>query len=274
MSRFGARSRVSAYTSVWMPTDDGPPVTTSINYLIVAAGGYGSGGAGGMRSTVANTGGSIGTLESVFAVSAGVVYTVTVGAGGAGPDGRGYLSAITNALDSSNKVESIGGGNQGNSGGSGGANNVYVYDSTNIFQGGASGTSNQGYNGGGCLYNGSNQQYQSCAGGGGGAGGVGSQGNAHHGTITRGSGGAGRTNGITGTILTYAQGGGNGTTGGSRGPNTGDGGNNYQYGNSGIVVLQWSASFRAATAVTGSPTYSLVDGSHVYQFTGTGSISF
>ncbi len=274
MSRFGQRTRVSTAISAWMPTDDGPPVATSIDFLIVAAGGYGSGGAGGMRSTVTNTGGSVGTLESVFSVSPEVTYTVTVGAGGAGPNSRGYLSSISNAIDANDKVESIGGGNYGTSGGSGGGCAGYAYDSTDIYIPGASGTANQGYAGGGCLYNGSNSQYAGALGAGGGAGGVGGESAAYYGSITRGAGGAGRTNNITGTTVTYAQGGGNGTSGGSRGPNTGDGGNNFQYGNSGIVVLRWSAGFRAASSTTGSPTYSLTDGYHVYQYTGSGSIVF
>jgi len=94
------------------------------------------------------------------------------------------------------------------------------------------------------------------------------------GNFTRGAGGAGRTNVITGTSVTYAQGGGNGTVGGSRGNNTGDGGNNNQYGNSGIVVLRWSTEYRAALNTTGSPTYSINGDYHIYQFTASGSIVF
>lgn len=277
MGKFGERTRTGIGLGEimnWMPTTDGPPVTPAVDYLIVAAGGYGSGGAGGMRSTVANTGGSIGTLESVFNVSPGVVYTISVGAGGAGPNSRGYLSSIQNATDANDKVESTGGGDVGNTGGSGGGNAYYPYDAGNFYAHGPEGTANQGYKGGGTLYNGSNQQFGGTVGGGGGAGGVGGESSANFGNIVRGAGGAGRTNSITGTTLTYAQGGGNGTTGGSRGPNTGDGGNSWQYGNSGIVVLRWSGAFRAATTTTGSPTYSFTDGYHVYQYLGSGSIVF
>ena len=68
----------------------------SVDYLVVAGGGGGGfengggGGAGGLRSTVTATGGG-GTLESKLALSVDTLYTVTVGAGGAGGtanDGR------------------------------------------------------------------------------------------------------------------------------------------------------------------------------------------
>jgi hypothetical protein len=47
-------------------------------------------------------------------------------------------------------------------------------------------------------------------------------------------------------------------------------------GGSGLVVIAYSQTFRAATATTGSPTYSSTSrgGFHVYTFTGSGSITF
>lgn len=279
MSTFGQRSRITTAIADWMPTTDGPPPTSTVDYLIVAGGGYGSGGAGGMKSTVASTGGSVGTLESVFSVVGGDLYTVTVGAGGAyaGTDSR-----VTKATDASIFLRVKGGGGNGQYyyngsevGGSGGGSGGYGYGSTNIYIAGKPGTSDQGYAGGGCLFNGPGN-YAGTTGAGGGAGGVGGESNAdgNNYVYIRGAGGAGRTNSITGTSITYAQGGGNGTSGGSRGNNTGDGGNNDQYGNSGIVVLRWSNQYRAALNTTGSPTYSMAGGYHIYQFTASGSITF
>ncbi len=279
MSTFGQRSRITTAIADWMPTTDGPPPTSTVDYLIVAGGGYGSGGAGGMKSTVASTGGSVGTLQSVFSVVGGDLYTVTVGAGGAyaGTDSR-----VTKATDASIFLRVKGGGGNGTYyyngsevGGSGGGSGGYGYGSTNIYIAGQPGTSDQGYAGGGCLFNGPGN-YAGTTGAGGGAGGVGGESNAdgNNYVYIRGAGGAGRTNSITGTSITYAQGGGNGTSGGSRGNNTGDGGNNDQYGNSGIVVLRWSNEYRAALNTTGSPTYSMAGGYHIYQFTASGSITF
>jgi len=279
MSTFGQRSRITTAIADWMPTTDGPPPTSTVDYLIVAGGGYGSGGAGGMKSTVANTGGSIGTLQSVFSVVGGDLYTVTVGAGGAY---SGTDSTVTKATDAAIFIRVKGGSGNGTyyyngteTGGSGGGSGGYAYGSTNIYIPGMPGTSDQGYAGGGCLFNGGGN-YAGTTGAGGGAGGVGGESNANGNNYVyqRGAGGAGRTNSITGTSVTYAEGGGNGTSGGSRGNNTGDGGNNNQYGNSGIVVLRWSSEYRAALNTTGSPTYSMVGGYHIYQFTGSGSITF
>ena len=59
-----------------------------VDYLVVAGGGggrniyQGGGGAGGLRSTVTNTGG-LGSLETALTLALSTNYTVTVGAGGA-----------------------------------------------------------------------------------------------------------------------------------------------------------------------------------------------
>jgi len=178
MSTFGQRSRITTALSDWMPQTDGPPPTPTIDWLIVAGGGYGSGGAGGMRSSVANTGGSIGTLESVFNVVGGDLYTVTVAAGGAydGTDSR-----ITKATDAAIFLRSKGGSAQGNYyyngselGGSGGGNAHYPYGANHVWQNGQPGTENQGHSGGGTHYA-CGQGFQSTTGAGGGAGGVGGE---------------------------------------------------------------------------------------------------
>jgi hypothetical protein len=47
-------------------------------------------------------------------------------------------------------------------------------------------------------------------------------------------------------------------------------------GGSGVVIIAYSQDFTAATATTGSPSYSSVSrsGYHVYTFNGSGSITF
>ena len=66
---------------------------STVEFLVVAGGGGGGsgsagyggagGGAGGMRCTTTATGGG-GSVESQLAVTAGIAYTVTIGAGGNG----------------------------------------------------------------------------------------------------------------------------------------------------------------------------------------------
>jgi hypothetical protein len=45
-------------------------------------------------------------------------------------------------------------------------------------------------------------------------------------------------------------------------------------GGSGIVILRYPDTFRAATSTTGSPTITVAGGFRVYQFTANGSITF
>ena len=67
----------------------GNPGSITVDYLVVAGAGGGGGGsgggggAGGLRSTVGATGGG-GSLESALSLTLNEIYTVTVGAGGAG----------------------------------------------------------------------------------------------------------------------------------------------------------------------------------------------
>jgi hypothetical protein len=122
-----------------------------------------------------------------------------------------------------------------------------------------------------------------------------------------GNGGAGIASSISGTVTTYAGGGGatgyygntNGSTtvqgiggvgGGGTGvgsgtanagtANTGGGGGGNYYaanggtGGSGIVILRYPDTFIAATSTTGSPTITVAGGFRVYKFTASGSITF
>jgi pyrimidine deaminase RibD-like protein len=66
-----------------------------------------------------------------------------------------------------------------------------------------------------------------------------------------------------------------GGDGGGGGAATGAGGSqrNGGSGGSGVVIIRWLDSFPAATATTGSPTYTNVDGYRIYQFTSSGTIT-
>jgi len=250
----------------------------NIDFLVVAGGGAGAngatvssnragggGGGGGMRSSVANTGGSIGTLETAVSASLATNYTVTVGAGASaqGPQNQGANGS--NSVFSS--ITSLGGGGgatagitaNGSNGGSGGGGS----------QGGSggSGTSNQGYAG-------SNSTGGNNAGGGGGAG------------STSGSetGGNGRSNDLTGS--TYSAGGNYITAAGSQvngGANTGRGGSGGYNdegtagsGGSGIVILKYpdTRTITIGAGLTGS-TSSPSGGFKISTITaGSGNVSF
>ena len=209
-----------------------------------------------------------------------------------------YNSATSQTLEPIYTVTSYGGG--GGGGYSSYPNGVY---------GGSGGGGGGGTVGAGFVGQGYDGGLGFAAGqtGGGGAGGVGGGG----GNITSGSGGIGAISAITGTSYYWAGGGGgsssavtgapggagggqgglgttigamgtgynNATTGGA-GTNTGGGGGGHWYtstsnsGGSGITVFRYPAIFNAASATTGSPIYSTVDGYRVYIFTSSGSITF
>ena len=290
------------------------PAPSVVDYLVVAGGGGGGcaygggGGGGGMRSTVTNTGGG-GTLESALAVSGGVTYTVTVGAGGGGggstpptPGANGsnsVFSSITSTgggggAASENTSYGLTGLTGGSAGGSAGPDGRVGY--SGVITGGSRTASPVQGNNGGNSY--AQAGLGSSGGGGGGAGAVG--GNA--GNPVGGNGGNGAATSISGSSVTYAGGGGGGSypygstsgTGGSGGgangvgtsgttapsatANTGGGGGGSNAiggaGGSGIVIIRYADSFRAASATTGSPTVTETGGYRIYTFTGSGSITF
>jgi hypothetical protein len=45
-------------------------------------------------------------------------------------------------------------------------------------------------------------------------------------------------------------------------------------GGSGVVIIRYANSFAAASATTGSPTYTVSGGFRIYRFTGSGSITW
>jgi hypothetical protein len=267
-------------------TDALEPETYVADFLVIAGGGSGgsdnggAGGAGGYRSSNATYGGSGGggSAESSLTFNPGTVYTITVGAGGAGVT----ASTGNNGVDSSisgtgiSTITSVGGGRGGSgsspttgtAGGSGGGGQKDTGPST-----GGAGTANQGFAGG------SGQLASNTISGGG--GGAGESGN----TDANGEGGDGVASTITGSSVTRAGGGGGvqskagGTGGGGTGAtsspgvlggdatvNTGGGGGGGGEagarggnGGSGVIILRMPTANYSGTT-TGSPTVT-TDGS-------------
>ena len=281
----------SGATQGWIPTVDDDvtletPQSYSVDFLVIAGGGSGSkwtasggGGAGGYRNSYnSESSGGGGSAESALTLTPGETYTITVGAGGSAP----ATSAIGNAGSNSSisgsgitTITSIGGGtgkfhnnDTGTSGGSGGGG----ADSSG-YETGASGTANQGYDGGDATspINGGGGA------GGGGAGAVGQD--APAGVNSGGNGGNGVASTITGSSVTRGGGGGGGAYNGTAGlggsggggngatsdppdnatagtANTGGGGGSTDQtarnGGSGVVILRMADANYSGTT-TGSP---------------------
>ena len=197
-----------------------PAYATS--YLIVAGGGSGA--------TYGGGGGAGGLLTGTANLTPGIVYTATVGAGGASAGGTTAAngnpgSASSLAGSTLTTVTTVGGGYgacynatsaNGGSGGSGGGG--ACTNSTTVPTSGGSGTSGQGNAGGGGI----NGTVNGAFGGGGGASAVGGT-SVSPGNVA-GSGGAGSASSITGSSVTYAGGGGGGVYGGDANAVAGAGG--------------------------------------------------
>ena len=266
---------------------------TNAQYLIVG------GGAGGLTGG----GGAGGVLYGTYAATPSTLYSIVVGAAGAGADPRSPATSANDGLSSSVFGLTAYGGGAGNgnsgagrNGGSGGGAG-YTGGAT---QNGGTGTAGQGNNGGGNL--GANPFP---GGGGGGAGAVGTTPTAGN---NAGSGGDGISNSITGTPTYYGGGGGAGlyngsdygaTTGGAGGlggggagvrdrsaPTSANAGTNGlgggggggsltgyngSNGGSGVVIIRVA---NAAASTTGSPTLTRPSGDYCYTFTANGSITF
>lgn len=246
--------------------------------VLVVAGGGGACGASGWKCC--GGGGAGGMCEaSSMAITSGS-HAVVVGSGGTG---GAFAATPTAGGDSTfNGITAVGGGTGGKGTGGDGGSGGGAYDGAGGGQGtqgdsgGATGYGNDGgdgYNDGiGGLY----------GGGGGGAGGAG----ASYPTSVKY--GAGRSNSITGSAATYAQGG-DVATGSAGTANTGNGGSGYWAdgsahnggaGGSGVVILSYTTEdyptvAAANTAGTGL-TVSLnltTSGSTVTPVTGTWSPS-
>jgi hypothetical protein len=264
----------------------------NIDYLVIAGGGGGGvgydpsgGGAGGLRSTVTATGGG-GLLETALSIAKGTSCLVTVGSGGSGATGGSQTTSPGASGNDSvfHTITSIGGGGGGGyadgvsraplSGGSGGGGTR--------THAGASGTTNQGFAGGGI---GGGNGAVNAGNGGGGAGGIGQAGVTN---TSGGAGGIGVATSITGSSITYSVGG-NGQASGANGGNTsgqnntGNGGNagslniNGGAGGSGVVIIAYPDTFSPISNIPGTLTYDTPTraGYRVYRFTaGSGTVTF
>jgi hypothetical protein len=205
--------------------------------------------------------------------------------GGAAVEGGVYESALTDIVNSYAAGSTVGGG-QGYNGGPYYYLGTYNYNANvvTVVSGGGGGagevgsTDGNGAGGDGIAssISGTSVTY---GGGGGGTGFYGSgTPNCFTGLAGDGGGAAGSTTtGIDGTVNTGGGGGAAGFTQANK--NTGPvvGGYNTKYGGSGgsgIVIVRYADTFAAATATTGSPTYTVAGGYHIYKFTGSGSITW
>ena len=250
---------VTSFTTVETTSWTAPAGVTSVEYLVVAGGGSGGGNTGGADGS-GGGGGAGGYRAGTLAVVPATSYTVTVGAGGVagspgGTDMQGadsVFSTITSAGGGAGGGGAWPGPSAGVAGGSGGGGQGWY---TSAKPGGAGNTPStsprQGFPGG--SNDGSSGPEYAQGSGGGGSSGRGVDGSTASGTNTTfAGGGAGTTNNITGSHVTYASGGkgaGNGWSGGAAGgANTGDGGDGEgtSNGGSGVVIVKY-------TLPTGTP---------------------
>jgi len=269
---------LSASTFTFFKLGAAASTTIDVDYLVVGGGGGGAAGdlnegGGGAGGYLAGTG---------YKVPKNVSLTVTIGSGASGSPTKNVQNFGTTSRFY--EFYAFGGGAGGGalninagSGGSGGGGS-----SNNVTNGGA-GVSNQGNAGGNAG--------SSRGGGGGGSSAAGATGTAS------GNGGAGTSNSISGTSLFFSGGGGgaassspgtggsgvggNGgtSTGGNATANRGGGGGGGNLsaaggnGGSGRVIVR-TADTEATATTTGSPTVTTAGGYKVYDFTGSGTITF
>jgi hypothetical protein len=302
----------SGATQGWIPTvDDNVTLETpqpySVDFLVIAGGGGGGlspaigggGGAGGYRNSYSTeTSGGGGSSEASLTFNAGTVYTVTVGAGGAGLTSSNIGN---NGNDSSisgsglTTITSVGGGGGGGTANHNGVNGGSGGGATGgPSTANSSGTANQGYGGG---RQGDNGGYASSGGGGAGAVG-GSSSGPSSGAAVAGNGGNGLASSITGSSVSRGGGGGGadwegtggtgGTGGGGKGSdkydidngtagtaNTGGGGGagtstTSSAGGSGVVILRMPTDSYSGTT-TGSPTVSTSGSDTILVYNASGS---
>ena len=284
-------------TATSLATGTNAVVIPSIEAKVLVIGG---GGGAGTTGGEGGGGGAGGFQEypAVYLVK-GQVYTVVVGAGGAGTGS--YDTYSTKGAPSSIKGANLqcmpcagggggtypgqtpfgkryGAGQDGASGGGGGGN--YSSSGTVSDHTGGRGIGGQGFNGGAGGLGSGNYG----GGGGGGAGEDGESGNLSSGVA--GDGGDGLQSNITGSNVYYAGGGaGNSTTtdgtGGQGGgantdasgsANTGGGGGagSNRAGGSGVVIIRVKTSDYSSTT-SGSPTVTTTGSDTVIKFTGSGT---
>lgn len=290
----------------------GGSYSIDVDFLVIGGGGSGGtrrasgGGAGGLRTSYGSTSGGGSAAETELTLNSGTTYTITVGDGGNVPpfsgtvyllDGeKGQDSSITGAGITSIVSEGGGGGMSLNgasaplyslqSGGSGAGASPKASTSPGL------GATGQGYNGGNGCPAGSGGY-----GGGGGGGGAGSAGSAPSSCgaySSFASGGNGLAVSITGSSVTYAEGGPGVNQIQPSMPaaptaNTGSGGcggTEYSHVNAsympkpgaeGIVILRYATADITSYAATGITPTETTDGADtILSFTtvGTGTITF
>jgi hypothetical protein len=238
---------IDAFTSTGSDTWTCPSGVTEIEVLTVAGGGGGGGyyyGGGGGSGGIVH--------DSTYAVTAGVVYDLSVGAGGAG---GGATTSGTTGTDSVFNVNAEGSGLTltAKGGGGGGSYGTGDVDGKDGGSGGGAGARN-GTGTGGSTNQGSFSGATSYGNAGGSAGGASSAGSGGGGAGEAGntdgapSGGAGGHGGDGRTFSTFSSygasgifggggGGGSGESGSAYGPGgTGGGGNGAQYNSSAAVA--------------------------------------
>jgi hypothetical protein len=287
-------------------TDALEPTTYSADFLVIAGGGggaWGGGGAGGYRNSYSTEpSGGGGSSEASLTFDKGIVYTITVGGGGAGgvsvpnPIGSSGINSSISGTGITTITSDGGGagaddGAVGVSGGSGGGaangNGAGSGTANQGFAGAAfaPGTTSGGSGGGGANSVGSNGGTGVIAGGGNGGSGLSSSITGSSTGRAGGGGGGGRNDPNSGTTNggTASDGGGAGGTATSNGTagtvNTGGGGGgggfngsgkNGAAGGKGVVILRMPTAKYSATT-TGSPTVGTDGTDTILTFNDSGS---
>lgn len=305
ISRIGSSGTTNSTTGLNIKRRKGlRQIPFFIDFLVAAGGGGGvnsvgggGGGAGGYLSSISGelSGGNSSPLAPISALSgAASTYLISVGGGGTGTSGADSSISLSGVP----LVTAKGGGYDGGIGGSAAGGSINRGVSLGLA------VANQGFNGstGGASVSVPvpephwicpiNPAHSKCVGwypgmttttydGGGGGGGAGSAGTSNS-SSNGGNGGNGIASAITGSS-TYRCGGGGGFAGtnGSNGSNglgtgtanSGGGGGSGASGSSGVVYLRIPASIQPSS-VTGNPNEINVGEYIVYEFTGSGSITF
>tara|TARA_R100001463_G_scaffold13523_1_gene36380 strand:+ start:1232 stop:2548 length:1317 start_codon:yes stop_codon:yes gene_type:complete len=290
-------------TRGWLVTDSGlqseAPQTYACDFLVIAGGGGagidrgGGGGAGGYRNSFGSeASGGGGSSETALQFTSGVVYTITVGAGGTGSvesSSQGTNGGVSSIAGSGiTTIQSTGGGLGGSGGGGGGFNQNGVAGGSGGGEGdggsGGAGTLNQGFAGASADGGGGGGAAEAGDTDGGGYGGDGLESSITGSAVFRGGGGGGNATpsrppggsggGGTGASTNPRQEGTAGTanTGGGGGGGPGNTPNRHgKNGGSGVVILSVPDAKYSGTT-TGSPTVATgVSGKTVMTFTGDGS---
>jgi hypothetical protein len=288
----GVAVRTGSDEFTFVPFSGAGNAPSSVEYLVIAGGG----GGGGIAGTGSGGGGGAGGLltDANAPVSAGISYTITIGAGGAS-ETSGSSSSFDSIASATGGGRGRSGSTAGDSGGSGGGAGTAGSSAS-----GGAGTAGQGNNGGSS----SSSSPAFGGGGGGGAGAVGGNGSGSSG----GAGGAGVSNSITGSAVFYAGGGGGGrndagtaaaggsgvggagsvnvsSAGTSASPSnrgSGGGGANNATGGSGssgvVIIRQALADSTLIANTTGSPLINTVPANSpthiVYIFNASGTIEW